>query len=104
MGRYILLVCKNQAFNQCSNPNGVSYFYKFQLSGGSGNMMFNSFVDNPIYFNPPIKYIDSFEFKFVTAYGDEFNFYQIDNSMTFEITSIVNYPENSNLSTFVARI
>lgn len=104
MGRYILLVCDNQAFNQCLNPNGIPYFYKFQLSGGSGNMMFNTFVDNPIYFNPPIKCIESFDFKFVTTFGDEFNFYGIDNSMTFEITSIINYPENTNLSTFVARI
>ena len=45
-----------------------------------------------------------FEFKFVTAIGDEFNFYGINNSMTFEITSITNYPENTNLSTFVARL
>ena len=104
MGRYILLVCNNQALNQCLNPNGVSYFYKFQLSGSPGSMMFNTFVDNPIYFNPPIKYIDMFEFKFVTAIGDEFNFYGINNSMTFEITSITNYPENTNLSTFVARM
>jgi hypothetical protein len=104
MGRYILLVCNNQAFNQCLNPNGIPYFYKFQLSGGSGNMMFNTYVDIPVYFNPPIKYIDCFDFKFVTMFGDEFDFYGIDNSMTFEITSIVNCPENTNMSTFVARI
>lgn len=104
VGRYILLVSNNDALNQCLNPNGIAYFYKIQLSNGIGNMMFNTFVDNPIYFNPPIKYIDSFDFKFLTSYGDEFNFYGIDNSMTFEITSINNYPENTNLSTFVARI
>ena len=104
MGQYILLVCNNQALNQCLNPNGIAYFYKFQLCGSPGTMMFNTFVDNPIYFNPPIKYIDSFNFQFVTALGDEFEFYGINNSMTFEITSIINYPENTNLSTFVARI
>jgi hypothetical protein len=103
VGRYILLVCNNQAFNQCLNPNGIQYFYKFQLDGSPGSIMFNTFVDNPIYLNPPIKYIDSFDFKFVTALGDEFNFYGIDNSLTFEITSIINSPENTNLSTFVAR-
>ena len=104
VGQYILLVCNNQALNQCLNPNGIAYFYKFQLCGSPGTMMFNTFVDNPIYFNPPIKYIDSFNFQFVTALGDEFEFYGINNSMTFEITSIINYPENTNLSTFVARI
>jgi hypothetical protein len=104
VGRYILLVCKNMAFNQCLNANNISYFYKFQLSKNPGKYLFNTFIDTPIYFNPPIKYIDSFEFKFVTEFGDEFEFYGIDNSMTFEITSIINYPENTNLSTFVARI
>jgi len=103
VGRYILLVCNNEAFNQCLNPNNTQYFYKFQLDGNPGTIMYNTFVDNPIYFNPPIKYIDSFEFKFITALGDEFDFYGIDNSMTFEITSVVNCPENTNLSTFVAR-
>jgi hypothetical protein len=104
MGRYILLVCNNNELNKCLNPNGIQYFYKIQLSGNYGSVLFNTFVDNPIYFNPPIKYIDSFDFKFVSSEGNEFNFYGINNSMTFEITNISNYPENTNLSTFVARL
>ncbi len=104
VGRYILLICNNQALNQCLNPNRIAYFYKFQLSSSTGEYLFNTFIDTPIYFNPPIKYIDSLEFKFVTESGTEFNFYGINNSMTFELTSIANYPENTNLSTFVARI
>lgn len=104
MGRYILLVSNEQSLNQCINPNNIAYFYKFQLSGNVGSYIFNSYVDNPIYFNPPIKYIEAFDFKFVSESGQEFNFYGIDNSITFEITSIVNHPENTNLSTFVARI
>jgi hypothetical protein len=104
VGKYLLLVCKNQALNQCLNPNNVEYFYKIQLAGSPGTYMFNTFVDNPIYFNPPIKYIEDFDFKFLTEVGTDFEFYGIDNSMTFEITSIVNNPENTNLSTFVARI
>lgn len=104
VGRYVLLICKNNALNQCLNPNNIAYFYKFQLSKSPGNYLFNTFVDSPVYFNPPLKYIDSLEFKFVTESGDEFEFYGINNSMTFELTSIINYPENTNLSTFVARI
>jgi hypothetical protein len=104
VGRYILLVSNVQSLNQCINPNNISYFYKFQLSNNTGSYIFNSFVDNPIYFNPPIKYIEAFDFKFVSETGEEFNFYSIDNSMTFEITSIINHPENTNLSTYVARV
>jgi hypothetical protein len=104
LGKYILLVCKNSLFNQCKNPNNIQYFYKFQLSSMTGSYIFNSFVDSPIYFNPPIKYIDNFEFEFLNENGNTFDFYGINNSMTFEITSITNYPENANLSTFIARI
>jgi hypothetical protein len=104
VGRYILLVCKNQSLNQCLNPNGIEYFYKIQLDGDLGSIMFNTYVDNPIYFNPPIKYIDEFEFKFLTDKGEEYEFYGIDNSMTFEITSVTNSPENTNLPTYIARM
>ena len=104
IGRYILLVSNNPILNQSQNLNGISYFYKFQLSGNTGTIIFNSFVDTPVYFNPPIKFIDCFDFKFLTSTGEEFNFYGIDNSMTFEITNIINNPENTNLSTFIARI
>ena len=45
-----------------------------------------------------------FDFTFVTESGNEFEFYGINNSMTFEITSIINSPENTNLATYIARI
>lgn len=104
VGRYILIKCADVLFNKCLTPNGDPYFYKIQLQGAPGTMMFNTYVDNPIYFNPPLKYLDYFDFTFVTENNNEFNFYGIDNSMTFEITSISNIPENTNLATYIARI
>lgn len=104
IGRYILIQCADKNLNQCQTPNGVPYFYKIQLQGIPDSMMFNTFVDNPIYFNPPLKYIEYFDFTFVTESGNEFEFYGINNSMTFEITSIINSPENTNLATYIARI
>lgn len=100
--RYILLTCNN--YNICSNPNGTSYFYKILLNGTPGTILYNSFVDNPIYFNPPIKNILEFNFQFLDSNGNEFNFYNIENSFTLEITSIANLPENTNLSTSIARL
>lgn len=104
VGRYILIKCADDYLNQCTTPNGISYFYKIQLNGQPGSMMFNTFVDNPIYFNPPIKYLEYFDFTFMTESAIEFEFYGINNSMTFEISSITNSPENTNLATYVARI
>ena len=104
VGRYILIQCSDSIFNQCLTLNGIPYFYKIQLKGDPGTMMFNTFVDNPIYFNPPLKYLEYFDFKFLTENGNEFNFFGIDNSMTFEITSVTNIPENTNLTSYVARI
>ena len=104
VGRYILIKCADDYLNQCLTPNGIPYFYKIQLNGAPNTMMFNTFVDNPIYFNPPIKYIEYFDFTFLSETGIEFEFYGINNSMTFEITSITNSPENTNLATYIARI
>ncbi len=104
VGRYLLIKCGDSIFNKCITPNGIPYFYKIQLQGNPGTMMFNTFVDNPIYFNPPLKYLEYLDFLFLTETGNEFNFYGIDNSMTFEVTSISNNPENTNLASYVARI
>lgn len=104
VGRYILIKCADDIFNQCLTPNGTPYFYKILLQGEPGRMMFNTFVDNPIYFNPPLKYLEYFDFTFISESGIEFEFYGIDNSMTFEITTITNSPENTNLATYIARI
>jgi hypothetical protein len=100
--RYILL--KSTNLNLCSNPNGVNYFYKILLNQSPGNILFNSYVDNPIYFNPPLRYLSQLSFQFVNPDGTEFNFYNINHSFTLEITSMNNLPENTNLSTGIARI
>jgi hypothetical protein len=99
---YILLLCND--FNLCSNPNGPAYFYKFALNGNPGSILFDSFVRNPIYFNPPLKYISEFNFQFIDPTGNEFNFYNINHSFTLEITSMSNLPENTNIATNMARI
>jgi hypothetical protein len=104
VGRYILIKCSDNIYNQCLSPNGIPYFYKILLNGQPGTIMFNTFVDNPIYFNPPLKYLEYFDFTFISDTGIEFEFYGINNSMTFEITTITNIPENTNLATYIARI
>jgi hypothetical protein len=100
--RYLLLQCEN--LNNCTNPNGTSYFYKFQLNDNYNSILLNTFVDAPVYFNPPIRSITELNFNFIDPNGNNYNFYNIDNSFTLEITSFDNYPENTNINTSTARI
>jgi hypothetical protein len=100
--RYILLQCNN--FNNCSNPNSKAYFYKILLAGGSETILYNTFVEAPVFLNPPIRQLSELTFNFIDADGNDINFFNVDNSFTLEITSISNYPANTNLNNFTARI
>ncbi len=100
---YFLILCNN--FNLNSNLNSIDYFYKIQLNKkSSGDILYNTFVDNAITFNPPLKKIESLSFKFYDPKGNLFDFYGINHSFTLEITNITNYPENTNINTFTSRI
>jgi hypothetical protein len=66
--------------------------------------MFNTFVDTPIYFNPPLNILTEFEFTFIDPNGNPWNFYNINHSFTLEITNVNNYPANTNLTTFMSKL
>jgi len=104
--KYILLKCKG--FDRCSSSNNVKYFYKIEFDNFNNNndkdIFYNSFIDNPIYFYPSLsEKIEILEFEFIDPYGNEFNFYNLENSFTLVFTCINNYPENTNLNPKVAR-
>ena len=100
--KYILL--QATGFNLNSNVNGPPYFYKFLLNGLPNTTLFNTFVNSPIYLNPPIDLIKEFQFKFITPDGNLVNFDNQNYSLTLEITCINNYPENTNLNPNLSRI
>jgi hypothetical protein len=100
--RYFLIRCKN--LNQNTNPNGIDFFYKIQLNGTSNTPMFNTFVDTPVYFNPPLNVLTDFEFTFIDPNGNPWNFYNINHSFTLEITNVNNYPANTNLTTYMSKL
>ena len=100
--RYVLLLVEK--LNNNYNPNGPPYFYKILLNGSANSYLFNSFVQSPNYFNPPIKSITNFKFKFILPDGSFANFGNLDLSFTLEITTIDNIPENTNIATYIARL
>ena len=99
---YILLQCTN--FNTVTNPSGPPFFYKFLMSGLPNTVVYNSFVNTPTYINPPIRTLSTLEFKFIDPTGKEINFYNRNYSLTIQIDSFNNTPENTGINTFTARL
>lgn len=99
---YVLLQCTN--FNTVSNPNGPPFFCKFLLTNSPGTIATNTFVQTPTYLNPPIRTLSNLEFKFIYPNGTPVNFYNKNYSLTIEIDSFNNTPENTGINTFTARL
>jgi hypothetical protein len=98
---FLLLV---EGLNNNNNPNGPSYFYKFLINQPPGNYFFNTFVNSPVYFNPPLRNLNELTLSLVNPDGSLVNMGNLNYSLTFEITTINNAPENTNINTNMARI
>lgn len=99
---YFLLLIEN--LNNNNNPNGPSYFYKFLIDKPPNTYLFNTFVNSPVYFNPPIKSLNELKLTLVYPNGGLVNMGNLNYSLTFEITTINNLPENTNVNTNMSRI
>jgi len=98
---FLLLV---EGLNNNNNPNGSSYFYKFLINQPPGNYLFNTFVNSPVYFNPPLRSLNELQMSLVNPDGSLVNMGNLNYSLTFEITTLHNIPENTNINTNMARI
>jgi hypothetical protein len=97
---YIFLLIDGLNINY--NPNSIKYTYKFLLTE-KNDTLFNTFVNSPLYFNPPLKILDKLNITWVNSFGELIDFYNRNHSFTLEITSINNYPVNTNNNTFVSK-
>lgn len=98
---FLLLV---EGLNNNNNPNGPSYFYKFLINQPPGNYLFNTFVNSPVYFNPPLRNLNELTLSLVYPDGTLVYMGNLNYSLTFEITTLNNAPENTNINTNMARI
>ena len=99
---YLLLLA--DGLNNNNNPNGPSYFYKFLINTQTNNFLFNTFVNSPIYFVPPIRSINELKLTLVYPNGGLVDIGNLNYSLVFEITTINNIPENTNINTNMSRI
>ena len=99
---YLLLLV--EGLNNNNNPNGPSYFYKFLINQPPDNYLFNTFVNSPVYFNPPIRKLNKLKLSLVYPNGGLVDMGNLNYSLTFEITTINNLPENTHINTNMSRI
>lgn len=102
--QYTYLLLLIDGLNNNNNPNGPSYFYKFLINQPPGSYLFNTFVNSPVYFNPPIRNLNELKLTLVYPDGSLVNMGNLNYSLTFEITTLNNAPENTNINTNMARI
>lgn len=99
---YLLLLV--EGLNNNNNPNGIAYFYKFLINQPPNNYLFNTYVNSPVYFNPPIRELNKLKLSLVYPNGGLVNMGNLNYSLTFEITTVNNLPENTNINTNMSRI
>ena len=100
---YVLL--KIEGLNFSYNPFNENYFYKFQTQKTILNdVLFNTFVDAPLYCNPPLEELQRLRISFISPTGTPLNFKIFNYSLTLEIVTIQNASENTHINTQIGRI
>ena len=100
---YVLL--KVEGLNFAYNPFNENYFYKFQTQKTLLNdVLFNTFVDAPLYCNPPMEELQRLKLSFISPNGTPLNFKIFNYSLTLEIITIQNASENTHINTQIGRI
>jgi hypothetical protein len=100
---YILL--KIEKLNTSINPYNENYCYKFQIQKTLlNNTLFNTFVDNPLYFDPPLDELEKLKLTFITPKGEPINFKLFNYSLSLELITITNENENTELNLQLGRI
>lgn len=80
------------------------YFYKFQTPRINKDYIFNSFINEPIIFDPPLPSISSLCLSWIYPDGSNVNFYGKNFSLSIKITKINNLPKNTDLNSNISRI
>ncbi len=102
---YYLLQC--EGLNNNNNPFGKNFFYKILLNGISTvniSVLYNTYVDMPLYFNPPLPLLENLKLTFINPNGELINYKTFNYSLTFEIITITNETENTNINTNIAKL
>lgn len=102
---YILMVIK-QLYKDTMHTNGpVSNVYtKILLTDSPGKILFNTYVPVNGKFSEPINNIDELDFEFYSPDGTLYDFSGLDHSFTLEITTIIEKPLGTGISSKTGRV
>lgn len=95
---YYLLLYVNDFEGIYTNSNLSNPFSKILMTGNSGDIMFNTFVNSPLEFDIPIGSIDEIQIQFLYPDGTAPDFRNFDHSMTFRITERIGRPPRTGLN------
>lgn len=79
------------------NSSITNVFAKIILDESPGNMCFNSFISAPKEFDPPLDRLDNLTLKIVDYLGYEYQFVDLDYSLSLEVVELVERLDNTNM-------
>jgi len=101
---FYLLMHLNNYESIISNSNINSCFSKILLTGSPGDVLFNTFINNPVIFNIPLSTLSELYIKFTYPDGTFPDFRNLNHSFTLKITELISTPIetgiNSNKTSF----
>jgi hypothetical protein len=95
---FYFLMYLNDFESIISNNNIPNSFAKILLTGGPGDVIFDSYVNTAVEFDYPISSLSELRVKFTYPDGSLINFRNSNHSFTLKITEEVSYPRETQLS------
>lgn len=94
---YLLILCKELSNGKSIGQN-KDFFYKINLDGQYGKMLYDTFIDSPIFYTEPIGELSVMTFEFITPEGYLYDFNGVDHSFVLEIVTFEEIPEATGLA------
>jgi len=90
--QYYIYLYLNNFNNIINNKNDENIFGKILIDGKYGDFLYNTFVDSPLFFDPPLTQVSEFNVKFFHSDNTLVDFYNINHSFTLKIVEEVSHP------------
>ena len=95
---YYILMYLNNYESILNNSNQPTAFAKILMSGNTGDIIFNSFINYPLEFDFPIPYLNELDIYFTYPDGSLVDFRNIDHSFTLRIVEKIITPSNTGIN------
>lgn len=95
---YFLIMCKQIQVINDNNTNRSYALAKILLSGPSGTILFNTFVNTPHFYPNPIPQLYRLDLSFILPGGELHDFNGLDHSFTLKIVTVVGKLKGTDIS------